>query len=191
MAALEGSRLEEQGKMADAWGWYRAMLRSSRMVGRHGGLVERRFGARMHELAAKRIVRWARDERVDAATLRRALRDSLVADRLTAPISDSLKLEYLVTIRELNAFKFLDREIPLPGGKEGLLEQVVPAGPARHEIQRSGSGQPTTSREAKGCCGFFMRTGWRRWTSRPRNDQRKPRLRDSTFMNSTNRTRAS
>ena len=72
LAGLEGSRLEEQGKMAEAWVWYHAMLRSSRMVGRHAGLVERRYGAKMHELAVKRILRWAADPRVDAAMLRRA-----------------------------------------------------------------------------------------------------------------------
>ena len=81
--------------MAEAWGWYRAMLRSSRMVGRHAGLVERSYGARMHDLATKRILRWAADERVDARMLRRALDDVLAADRLTAPVSDALKIEYL------------------------------------------------------------------------------------------------
>jgi hypothetical protein len=80
LAALEGSRLEEQGKMAEAWVWYRAMLRSSRMVSRHAGLVERRYGAKMHFLAAKRILRWAADPRVDAGLLRRALDDVLAAD---------------------------------------------------------------------------------------------------------------
>jgi hypothetical protein len=134
LAALEGSRLEEQGKMAEAWPWYRAMLRSSRMVARHAGLVERRYGAKMHELAAKRILRWAADSRVDAGMLRRALEDSLAADRLTAPVSDALKLEYLLVLRELNELDFFSREIPLPGGQGGLFEQVVP-GAARREIQ--------------------------------------------------------
>ncbi len=126
LAALEGSRLEEQGKMAEAWGWYRAMLRSSRMVGRHAGLVERRYGARMHERAAKRIVRWAADPRVDAEMLRRALEDVQAADRLTAPVSDALKVEYLLLSRELNELKLVSGEISLPGGKDGVLEHLVP-----------------------------------------------------------------
>ena len=96
LAALEGSRLEEQGKMAEAWVWYRAMLRSSRMVGRHAGLVERRYGAQMHELAAKRILRWAADPGVDAAMVCGALDDVLAADRLTAPVSDALEARVLV-----------------------------------------------------------------------------------------------
>ncbi len=135
LAALEGSRLEEQGKMAEAWVWYRAMLRSSRMVGRHAGLVERRYGAKMHERAAKRILRWAEDPRVDAEMLRRALEDVQAADRLTAPVSDSLKLEYLLLSRELNELKLVSGEIPLPGGKDGVLEHVVP-GQWRGTVQK-------------------------------------------------------
>ncbi len=134
-AALEGSRLEEQGAMAEAWKWYRAMLRWSRLVGRHGTLVERRYGAQMHELAARRIFRWASDPRVDSAMLRRVLDDALAADRLTAPLSDALKLEYLMDMRELRELKFFPREIPLPGGEGGLLEHVLP-GNARREFQQ-------------------------------------------------------
>jgi len=135
MAALEGSRLEEQGAIAEAWKWYRAMLRSSRLVGRHGVLVERRYGARMHELAARRILRWASDPRVDAGMLHRALDDALAADRLTAPLSDALKLEYLMDMRELGELKFFPREIPLPGGEGSLIEHVLP-GTARREFQQ-------------------------------------------------------
>ena len=136
LAAVEGSRLEEQGKMAEAWVWYRAMLRSSRMVGRHAGLVERRYGAKMHELATKRILRWAADSRVDAGMLRRALDEALAADRLTAPVSDSLKIEYLLDIRDLDELEFVSREVPLPGGEGGLLDHVVPSWPVRREIQQ-------------------------------------------------------
>jgi hypothetical protein len=138
MAALEGSRLEEQGGMAEAWKWYRAMLRSSRLVGRHGVLAERRFGADIHELAARSILRWASDPRVDAGMLRQALDDALTADSLTWPLSEVIKLDYVVVMRELDEMKFLPTEIPLPGGKDGLLEHLLPAGSGggRREIQQ-------------------------------------------------------
>ena len=41
LAALEGSRLEGEGDVIGAWGWYRAALRSSRHSGRHGFMIER------------------------------------------------------------------------------------------------------------------------------------------------------
>ena len=44
LASLEGSRLEEQGAMDEAWSWYKAMLRASRHLGRHGVLIERHMG---------------------------------------------------------------------------------------------------------------------------------------------------
>jgi hypothetical protein len=117
--------LEEQGAMSEAWKWYRAMLRSSRLVGRHGFLVERRFGADLHALAARRILHWASDQRVDAGMLRRAQGDSLAADSLTSPLSNALKRDYLTVMRELDEMKLLPRVISLPGGQDGLLEHVV------------------------------------------------------------------
>ena len=95
-------------------------------MGRHAGLVERRYGARMHELASRRIVRWASDPRVDAGMLRRALEDVQAADRLTAPVSDALKMEYLLVLRELKELKSFPNEVPLPGGSGGVLDQFVP-----------------------------------------------------------------
>jgi hypothetical protein len=151
MAALEGSRLEEQWKMAEAWAWYRAMLRSSRLVGRHGALVERRYGAHMHELAARCILRWAADPRVNVGMLRRALDDVSAADRLTPPLSDVLKTEYLMALRELHELITMPREIPLPGGNTGLLNRVPPVLISTREIQRfrfRASNDPEKSRRA-------------------------------------------
>jgi hypothetical protein len=138
MAVLAGSRMEEQGDMDQAWTWYRAILRSSRLVGRHGGLVERRYGAYMHELAARRIVRWASDRRVKAGMLHRALDQALAVDSLTPPLSNALKLDYLIILRDLEEMKLLPRDIPLPGGKDGFLENVVPPWrvAVRREIQQ-------------------------------------------------------
>ena len=53
LGALEGSRHEEPGDMDEAWRWYRAILRCSRHVGRHGVLIERQVAASQHEVAAR------------------------------------------------------------------------------------------------------------------------------------------
>ena len=96
MATLEGSRLEDAGKRDEAWDWYRAILRSSRLIGRHGGLVQRLYGERIHALAVRCILRWAADPRVGAGQLRRALHDTLTADALTPPVSEAIKIDYLM-----------------------------------------------------------------------------------------------
>lgn len=95
LALLEGSRLEAEGDMRGAWGWYRATLRSGRHLARQYLLVERRFGEVVHKLAADRLTRWAADPRVDARLLREALREVVAIDAMTPPPSDWFKLEYL------------------------------------------------------------------------------------------------
>jgi hypothetical protein len=149
LAGLEGSRHEEKGEMKAAWTWYRAMLRSSRHVGRHGVIVERNIGAWMHENAGRRIVRWSADPRVDAQLLRRALEDTIAADAMTPPLSDALKLEYLVYLRDLGELRVMVKELPLPGGPGSLFERVVSSAgmklPVQHfrlratnDVERSG-----------------------------------------------------
>jgi hypothetical protein len=101
LAVLEGSRLEDRGDMAGAWGWYRSALRSSRHSGRHGFLIERVVGAAMHDEASKGLTRWAADPRVDAPMLRRALDEVIAIDAMTAPASEALKQEYLVSVRSM------------------------------------------------------------------------------------------
>jgi hypothetical protein len=126
LAELEGSRLEEAGAMGQAWDWYRALLRFSRLVGRHGGA--RWAGAIAHEHATRRIVHWAADPRVDTAQLRKALEDTLAVDALTPPLSEWFKLGYLYRVQP-DLVQFLsdgNRPVPpLPGGEFGPLDQVA------------------------------------------------------------------
>ncbi len=126
LGALEGSRLEEAGAMSQAWDWYRAMLRFSRLVGRHGG--SRYLGARLHEPATGRILHWAADPRVDASQLRKALDDTLAADALTPPFSEAIKLEYLGLSGSDGPRVLRDFGIPLPplpGGENGPMQQMA------------------------------------------------------------------
>jgi hypothetical protein len=136
MAALEGSHDEEKGAMEDAWLWYRAMLRCSRHVGRHGVIIERQVGGAIHKEAAARILHWAIDRRVDAELLRRALDDTLAADRMTPPLSKTLKLEYLIYLRDLQELRVMVNEVPMPGGRFGWFEQMVVATGAKPTVQR-------------------------------------------------------
>ena len=137
LAGVEGSRLEGQGAMGEAWSWYKGMVRASRHVGRHGVIIERAVGASCFEHAAKRINQWAADPRVDASLLRRALADTVAADAMTPPFSDSMKLEYLICLRDLEELRVLVDEIPLPGGQHGWFEKVAAATGAKAPLQRA------------------------------------------------------
>jgi hypothetical protein len=121
------------------------MLRSSRLVGRHGGTAPRDIGAKIHALAARCTLRWAADPRVAAGPLRRALQDVLAADALTPPVSEALKVDYLATINaveEMSHFEqmqidFGGRMLPLLGGRrEGVLDRLLPWPAVRLPAQR-------------------------------------------------------
>jgi hypothetical protein len=137
LAGLEGSRHEEANEMAEAWRWYRASLRASRHVGKHGVIIERMIGAGLHEQAVRRILPWSANPRVDSPLLRRALADTIAADAMTPPLSQHLKYEYIMYLRDLNELRVLVDDIPLPGGTLGQwVEQRLPRR-VRHNIQRT------------------------------------------------------
>jgi hypothetical protein len=95
LALVEASRVEAAGDQAGAWGWYRAIVRGSRLLTRHATMIGVLVGISELAAAQARIGTWAADPRVDAALLRRALDDLLAADTLAAPFSESLQIEYL------------------------------------------------------------------------------------------------
>jgi hypothetical protein len=137
LAGPEGSRHEEANEMAEAWRWYRASLRASRHVGKRGVIIERMIGASLHEQATRRILSWAANPRVDSPLLRQALADTIAADAMTPPLSQNLKFEYVIFLRDLNELRVLVDDIPLPGGPLGTLaEKALPRG-ARHSFQRT------------------------------------------------------
>jgi hypothetical protein len=136
LAGLEGARHEQEGAMEEAWTWYRAMLRASRHLGMYGVIVERLIGARLHEMAVERTLHWASDPRVDAKMLRKALGGAIAADALTSPLSETLKREYLMYVRDLDEMRVIVDEVPMPGGRFGWLEQMARATGAKRQIQR-------------------------------------------------------
>ena len=89
---------------------------------------------RIHALAARCILRWAADPRIDAGRLRRALDDVLAADALTPPFSEAMKLDYLICMADLadmsrfeGTMRDFGRTLPLLGGRQsGVLDAFVP-----------------------------------------------------------------
>jgi hypothetical protein len=108
LAVLEGSRLETEGDMAGAWGWYRAALRSSRHSGHHGFQIERLTGAAIYREASKAVTTLAANPKVDPVLLRRMLDEVIAIDALTVLRSDTLKLEYVVFLNELDDPDIID-----------------------------------------------------------------------------------
>jgi hypothetical protein len=103
LALLEGSRLEERGDMAGAWGWYRAILFMTYHHHRRGNADERSIAANYYQpLVRQRAATWAADRRTDAALLRRALRDALACEPRVESDVHTLKAEYLAMMSQLD-----------------------------------------------------------------------------------------
>jgi hypothetical protein len=103
LAKLEARRREDQGDREAAWGWYRAILRSSRHVEMYGSTVDRNTGVLMYQQVAWPIQMWASDPKVDPALLRRILAELKAIDAQTPPPSQTLKVDYLIAMAELDA----------------------------------------------------------------------------------------
>jgi hypothetical protein len=102
LALIEASRLEAAGDMAGAWEWHRTALRGSRLIGRHTCAIGSLIGLAGYSITSGRITTWAADPRVDAVLLRRAITEVRQINALSAPTSESLKVEYLSGLRMLN-----------------------------------------------------------------------------------------
>ena len=87
---FEASRLEEQGEMAGAWGWYRAILRTSHHIGMHSGFERRNMILRWHRELHNRLTTWADDPKTTSTLLRRALDDVVACEALAPSERDSI-----------------------------------------------------------------------------------------------------
>lgn len=92
---LEASRLEQQGDMAGAWGWYRTVLRSIRHLGQYSRLTRRFSALEWHGQLNRRVSDWAADPRTTPVQLQRALDDVIACEAIIPSNSYALKLEYL------------------------------------------------------------------------------------------------
>ncbi len=110
---LEASRLEEQGDMAGAWGWYRAFLRTIHHVGMHSAVGRRNMILRWHSELRNRLMTWADDSRTTSALLRKALEDVVACEALAPSERDSLMASYLEVIWLLDSPTNPGRAVPL------------------------------------------------------------------------------
>ena len=113
MVLLEASRLEDQGDMAGAWGWYRAMVRTIRHAGMRGS-AQRRNSVELWCLRLReRLATWAADPRTTPSLLRRALADVVACEALAPSEQDSLKASYLYVNRLLDSPENPGRKAPI------------------------------------------------------------------------------
>ena len=103
MALLEASRLEDQGDMAGAWGWYRALVRNIHHLGMHSSVHRRNAIQYWLGRVRERLATWAADPKTSSALLRQALADVVACEALAPSEQDSLKASYLNVNRLLDS----------------------------------------------------------------------------------------
>ena len=177
MAAPGGLAARGRRRADEAWDWYRAILRCSRLIGRHGYLLQRITARGSTPWPPVCILRWAADPRVGAGPLRRALHDTLAADALTPPVSEAVKIDYLSCLksvenmrrlREHDAATSAGRSRCWGAGKRACWISSCPGGRETSRSSDSGSA-PATSWSGPGACSDCCSpTGWRRRTGRLR-----------------------
>ena len=113
LALLEASRREEQGDLAGAWVWYRAMLRAGHHVGMHGSADRRLFIQRWQGDISARVMGWAADARTTPAMLRRALDDVVACESLDRQELYMIKYESLEMERVLDDPQNPGRDPPM------------------------------------------------------------------------------
>jgi hypothetical protein len=97
LALLQAARITAEKTPAEAWPWYRGVLRSSRHVARHSVNIQRMIGVAIQAMAANPVLRWSSRRELTAADLRQALADVQSIDKMTPPASENFKAEYLMS----------------------------------------------------------------------------------------------
>lgn len=104
LALLQAARTSAEKPPAEAWPWYRDVLRSSRHAMLHSVNIQRLVGAAIQANAVDAILRWSSRRELTAADLRQALTDVLAIDQTTPPPSENLKVEYLSSSKTLKSY---------------------------------------------------------------------------------------
>ena len=126
MALLQASRTATGKRAAEAWPWYRAVLRSSRHVSRHSETLGRMIGVAIHSSTVEPVLRWSSRPELTATDLRHALADVVAIDAMTPSNSDTLKAEYLVSCKTMEANRAGLSGLPfrLMGYRESFVEAL-------------------------------------------------------------------
>jgi hypothetical protein len=103
LALLEAARVSAEKAPIEAWPWYRAVLRSSRHVALHTGVIGRLTAAGIHAEAVEPILLWSSQPELTAAQLRTVLAEVQAIAAATPPPSHSLEVEYALNYQDLDA----------------------------------------------------------------------------------------
>jgi hypothetical protein len=113
LAQFEAGRLEQEGDMAGAWGWYRAALRATYHMSLRGAADRRMYAQLWHRELRFRLTEWAADRRTTSAMIRHALDEVVACGAFTPSETYTIQAEYLQLEDWLNGPFAPGRQVPL------------------------------------------------------------------------------
>jgi len=116
LGLMQAARVTAEKRPADAWTWYRAVLRSSRHIELHTGIIGRLIGGALYSMGMEPVLKWSSRSELTAADLRQALTDAQAIDAMTPPLSGTLKANYVESQRLV---------VAMTGGWTGLFFRVA------------------------------------------------------------------
>ena len=116
LGLLEASRLEEQGDMASAWVWYRAVIRATYHLGLRGTIITRLMAQSRDGEIRRRLGNWTADPRTTPALIHRAIDDVVACGSFARSETYTLKA----------AYSFVDvlLDDPYNPGRQALLAKL-------------------------------------------------------------------
>ena len=160
LALLEGARLEEQGDMAGAWGWYQTVYRMKVLVMRRGSIVQRHYADSFASALQTRVVDWAANGKTDVALLRKALDGVRAGEPKPEWYSFSLKIDYMIMVSELDRPGSMVQQSSLADLPLPFNPMLLP--PDIKSSINAGAGLSSTSPSgAVACFALPLLTGWR------------------------------
>ena len=162
LALLEASRLEEQGDMAAAWIWYRAVLRMRVHIMRRGAVFQRLVAGWSCGGVHERIATWAADRRTEVPLLRQALDDLRACEPRPEWDAFSLKVDYLFLMSELDDEWGQVQHGDVADQHPTIAGEELPADLARriYAVRRYYLTEPE---QLAACFAWLSPTGWLSW----------------------------
>ncbi len=156
LAQLVGLRMEAQGDLDEAWGWYRAGLRCSRHCASNAGFIGRFIGLTMYSQAERPIRAWADHPNQSPSSLRRALDDVIAINAMTPSFAESLRSEYFAFSSFLDAPGLSMAKIELQVKESQSRPDLSPLGSMKEALWRLALREPERSRR-------LIRAVWANW----------------------------
>ncbi|WP_339744650.1 hypothetical protein [uncultured Rubinisphaera sp.] len=121
MGAIRAWMASNSGNDAEAAKWLLCNLRTSRLIEQNGCIINRLVGNAIQNMTSQLIVKWLAHQKLSQDELEQFLNDVKSIHQMTPPISDHIKMEYLMLMNSVNSFQLKT----IPGSAPVISNSVL------------------------------------------------------------------